>query len=66
MQTILPPLLNEIENAKAAAFASKHYRKHKKTASVILTAVATGLGYNVKVECPHCRKSEDISDYASW
>ena len=59
-------LLNESENAKANAFMAAHYKKHKKTAAIILTATATGIASHIEVECPHCRKKEDISDYDSW
>lgn len=59
-------LLNDKENAAADAFAMQHYKKHEKTASIILTATATGLGYSIKVECPYCRKQKDITDHDSW
>lgn len=59
-------LLNDVENKKANDFMMAHYEKHKKTAEVILTATATGIGFGIKVQCPYCRKSEDISDYDSW
>jgi hypothetical protein len=61
-----PPLLNEKENAKASAFMKKHYTMHKRTAAVILTATATGIASHIEIECPHCHKKEDISDYESW
>lgn len=59
-------LLNEKENLAASMFAHEHYKKHRKTAALTLTAEQTGLGYSIKVQCPHCRKTKDISDYESW
>lgn len=60
------PLLNEAENRRASEFAMKHYAKHNKTASVIVTATATGVGYGVKVECPYCHKTKDVTDCSDW
>lgn len=59
-------LLNEKENTAADAFMWKHYAKHKKTAEVMLTATATGIATHIKITCPYCRKSEDLSDYGCW
>lgn len=59
-------LLNETENKRADDFAMDHYRRHKKTAKAVVTATATGLGYSVEVTCPHCGKTENITDSSSW
>ena len=26
----------------------------------------TGIGNNIKVMCPRCKKTKDITDYTSW
>ncbi len=59
-------LLNEKENRAADEFAMAHYRLHDKTAEVIVIATQTGLGYSVKVKCPHCRMTTDITDSSNW
>lgn len=59
-------LLQMGENSAADQFATEHYELHQKTASVILTAEQTGLGYVIKVECPYCRKTKDITEYEMW
>lgn len=59
-------LLNESENKAAEKFAWAHYKKHRKTAEVIVHAKQTGLGYAVTVKCQHCKKELDITDSSNW
>lgn len=59
-------LLNETENRAASDFADEHYKLHNKTANVVVTAIQTGIGYGVSVQCPYCRETKDITDLSDW
>jgi hypothetical protein len=62
-------LLNEKENRAAAEFMQEHYRrpcKSGRNAAIELFAEATGLGTSLKVRCPHCKKTQDITDIDCW
>lgn len=59
-------MLNIKENIEANDFMILHGKKHKKDAAAILEVRATEVGYHVKITCPYCKKSKDISDYDSW
>lgn len=69
-------LLSERENIEARAFASAHYarvcrhpfwpwRRNKKMA-VQINCEQTGIGFGVRVTCPWCGESENITDYENW
>lgn len=62
-------LLNAKENEAAARFVWDHYKrrcKPSKSAKVELFAESNGMGFSIKVRCPHCLATEDISDVDSW
>lgn len=62
-------LLSRRENETAAAFVWDHYARRcggEKSAKLELTAEATGLGFAIKVRCPNCKRSQDITDTTDW
>ncbi len=61
-------LLSPAENAAAAKFVWDHYDRQCKPgdAKVELFAEATGLGFSIKVRCPNCKQTADITDTACW
>lgn len=61
-------LLTDKENEAAAEFVWRHYEdgSHGPHAEAQLTASATGIAFAIKIKCPWCKKSEDITDYDSW
>lgn len=62
-------LLNDNENEAASLFVWEHYKRRcggEKNAALELTASATGLGFAIKIRCPNCKETQDITDSTDW
>lgn len=61
--------LDEEEQAKAEVWYSRHNRRRgcdKGQEHILVEFRATGIGTYVKVSCPHCGSSCDVTNYSSW
>jgi hypothetical protein len=60
--------LNKDEESKMNRWITTHSKKcqllPQQAYSIVFTP--TGIGDNVHVKCPHCKKEKDITDYSSW
>ncbi len=62
-------LLNDNENVAASRFVWEHYERRcggSKDAALELTAQATGMGFTIKIRCPNCKATQDITDPSDW
>lgn len=48
------------------AFRAEHYKKCKNGNSYIYELTGTEIGTCIKVTCPVCKKSKDITDIKGW
>ena len=63
----MPLLLNDVENEAAGEFMQDHYRRcNMQTSKVELVAESTGIALAIKVKCPKCKATSDITDYSCW
>lgn len=56
-------------NEKETKSLKRFYRKHSKTCAGTYEKVifsCTGVGIQIKVKCPVCKKKKDVSDYECW
>ena len=60
--------MNNKELEKLKVFTDKHNTKGKKHpfVSFSLHFIGTTIGMHLMVECKHCGKKEDITDYEAW
>lgn len=61
-------LFNDIELKNINEFVKEHGNCHKsKLASKFkIKAIATGLGFALKIKCCNCGTIKDVSDYDNW
>lgn len=48
------------------AFRAEHYKKCKNGNSYLYELTGTGIGTCIKITCPVCKKSKDITDVKGW
>lgn len=58
--------LDEVEQKRYNDFVKDHYSRHNFRGGAPVTITPTGIGDNIKVECPYCRETKDISNYEVW
>lgn len=60
-------VLNEAEEARVIAFVERHRRLHPEAkAGVTYCFTPAGMGTGVTIRCDVCRKTKNVTDYASW
>ena len=58
--------LTEKEHLADKKFRDKHFQKCNNGSKYLYELTGTGIGTCIKIYCPVCGKSKDITDYSSW
>lgn len=59
-------VMSDKEKADYIAFRDEHFQKCNNPNKYIFEIVGTGLGACIKITCPKCNESKDITDTDSW
>lgn len=58
--------MTDRELAEEKAFRARHYKNCKNGSTFVYELTGTGIGTCIKITCPVCKKSKDITDVTGW